>query len=144
MPFQVEIGESERVLGMDKTEWWQQQDELPGILLWSIEGLSRLREQGRFSDSSVCKEAIAEYRDDTNPVRTFLCENYRNENDGKVETADVYDKYCKWCDANGFRRMNDRTFGKEVRRVFKIKKVRTGSRNDRRYVYLGLCEGEAL
>lgn len=36
MPWRVTIPENERVRGMDTPGWWQDQGELPGILLWAI------------------------------------------------------------------------------------------------------------
>jgi len=50
--------------------------ELPGILNWAYEGLLKLTEAGRFIEPAWCKEAIGEYRRDTNPARVFLEENY--------------------------------------------------------------------
>jgi hypothetical protein len=41
-PMDVEIPKSERVVGMDTTEWWQANGEFPGILNWALMGLTQL------------------------------------------------------------------------------------------------------
>jgi phage/plasmid-associated DNA primase len=47
--------------------------------------------------------------------------------------------YRDWCNTNGYSPLADRSFGKEVRRVFpKAQRRELGSRRSRRYVYCGL------
>ena len=36
LPFNREVPEGERVLGMDKPVWWQESGELSGMLNWAI------------------------------------------------------------------------------------------------------------
>ena len=48
-------------------------DELPGILLWCLEGAARLvLHDGEFTQINAAKEMIAEYRAEQNPVNTFI------------------------------------------------------------------------
>lgn len=55
----------------DTTVWDRLKGEIDGILSWALEGAQRLHEQGgRFSDPGVAE--IAEYRNDQNPMLTFL------------------------------------------------------------------------
>lgn len=149
VPWRVQIQDSEKILGMDKMEWWEKSGELPGILRWAIAGLARLRANGRFSKSSVCEAAISDYRDEVNPARTFLKERYvlSITNSDMVSTRKLYDEYAQWCMDSGYRPLSDKSFGREVSRVYSGQVTR--HRNDfadpdgrRGYSYLKLMTAE--
>jgi phage/plasmid-associated DNA primase len=118
MPFRVVVPEADRVHGMDKPEWWHQQGELPGILNWAIDGLRRLRQNGRFTTSNLCNRELAAYRVDCNPAALFLAETCAAMPSADVVTADVYARYSTWCDQNGYRRLAANSFGREIQRAF--------------------------
>jgi putative DNA primase/helicase len=55
----------------DTTVWDKLKAEITGILSWALEGACRLHENGgKFSDPGA--EEIAEYRNDQNPMLTFI------------------------------------------------------------------------
>jgi phage/plasmid-associated DNA primase len=142
MPFRITIGENDpgRVFGMDKPSWWESSGELPGILNWALAGLDRLRQQGRFTQSQVCEEALAEYRTENNPARMFLLERCREDPEGQAPCGELYQAYRTWCHGNGYSPLADRSFGKEVRRVFpKAERREIGPRGSRLYAYCGLA-----
>jgi len=116
-PFLVEIKAPERLLGLDKPEWWLDQGELPGLFNWAVEGLRRLRVQAAFTEPDVAAVAKKEYRRDINPAREFLEVFYR---EAAEETGglDLYTDYEKWCGKSGYKTLGSRMFGKEVKRVF--------------------------
>lgn len=139
VPWQVQIAEAERVLGMDKPEWWEASGELPGIFNWAVAGLWRLRQQHRFTRSKLCEEALDEYRSETNPARSFLLDTCIASTLCEIPTAELYWQYKQWCDANGYRALGERIFGKEVKRAFpKIEKSRTQKNHERSYSYFGI------
>jgi len=115
--------------------------ELPGVLNFAIEGLRKLNAVGRFTMPESSNAMLEQYRQDANPARAFLLEYYENTRNGdNVSCEEVYRQYRVWCDVKGCHSLADRTFGKEVRRVFPgIERKRTGSRDSRGYVYEGLC-----
>jgi putative DNA primase/helicase len=88
LPFSVSIPKERQDPGLpDKLK-----DELPGIFCWSLEGLVRLRERGRFVESSVSNTALVDYRGESNPTRAFLTETYvakARHFSGKTTTQDV-------------------------------------------------------
>lgn len=43
-------------------------EELPGILVWAVDGLKRLRERGQFDIPQSSTAQLAQYRKDSNPV----------------------------------------------------------------------------
>ncbi len=61
--------------GREDTELFDQlRGELPGILRWSLDGLQRLRERGRFVQPGSSVEAIRELEDLGSPVGAFFRE----------------------------------------------------------------------
>ncbi len=140
--FGVTIPEEERIIGMDKPEWWDRSGELPGIFWWAVLGLHRLRRQGGFTESEKSKAAVAEYREETNPARAFLhecCEDGTGDA-AAVFSSTLYDAYCRWCKSHGYHSLGEATFGKEVLRVFpNAEKRRFGGKGSRQYGYAGVC-----
>ena len=142
MPFRVAIAEDDpaRVFGMDKVKWWEESGELPGVLNWALTGLDRLRQQDGFTKSQVCEQALAEYRFENNPARMFLAEKCREAPEQQSACGVLYQAYRNWCQSNGYSPLADRSFGKEVKRVFpKAERREIGSRGSREYVYCGLA-----
>lgn len=136
VPWRREVPENERIKGMDKPEYWLASGELPAMLNWAIDGLARLREQGGFTRSELVEEGINEYRIETNPARQFLLEHVKI-GETWMPCAELYAHYAEWCKANGYHKINENNFGREVRRVFKEVKTeqyRDQGQRHRRYV----------
>ena len=73
--------------------------ELPGILLWALEGAARLHQNERFTFSAKCQQANASHRATCFPVYAFLHEC--TEQTGIVKTRDLWAVYRRWCKAFG-------------------------------------------
>lgn len=139
------IAPSERIVGMDKPGWWISgpgAGELPAIFNWALDGLARLRSQDGFTDTAARQRAVEEYKIETNPAREFLLDQYEATDDaGYVAVERVYAEYKEWCKVHGYRSLGNRTFGKEVRRVFpRAYRHQVGSRRERTWVYRGVAE----
>jgi len=120
-------------------------EELSGIFNWALQGLARLRAQGRFTEPKPCNRALQEYRIDCDPVRAFLAEHYEAAPGAAVATKDVYAHYTRWCAENGFQPMNSRNFGKNLRSVYPdVDKKKLGTRENRIPMYTGLRLVEGL
>lgn len=144
IPWLVEISERDRVPNMDKAWWWERQGELPGMFNWALIGLARLRAQGRFTDSTVGKAALEDYRAESNPVREFLQENFQ-PGETSIRCSLVYHFYCMWCQQTGHRPFGDRVFGREIKRVFKKcerKRVRCGEILQWNYFNISFAQNE--
>lgn len=120
VPFDVVIQPGERIAGMDKPHWWANTGELPGILNWALAGLVRLRQQGEFTKSSRCEDAIKQHRVDCNPAGDFLTDYYECSAlpDAFVEMQEIYKQYKSWCEDNGFSPLNSANLAKELKRKF--------------------------
>lgn len=123
MPFRRMVPISERVLGMDKSTWWRDARELPGMLNWAIAGLHRLRANGGFTVSKICEERLKAYKREMNPALDFLLsffseERSTGENKNRIKCDEIFRQYQNWCSANGYRSLGNSNFGREILRVF--------------------------
>lgn len=135
MPFRVSIPPEEQDPLLGQTL----RHELPGILNWAIEGLRRLRQQGRFTHSTVMTEALEQYQQESNPAQEFLTECCRQEPGSVVPGALVYDIYDRWCGRGHVSPLDIRAFGKELKKRYPgvVRKKRQHGA-DRQWCYFGL------
>jgi phage/plasmid-associated DNA primase len=104
-----------------------------------LDGLERLREQGRFSSAKICDDALADYRLESNPARMFLQERCEANPDAKVISAKLYEAYSRWAKANGYTPLSAAKMGGEVRRAFqKMQRRQEG----RIWHYVGIAFNE--
>src|SRR6476620_377733 len=103
---------------MDKPGWWVESGEMPGIFNWAVEGLKRLKSQGRFTEAGICQDALDEYRTESNPARAFLTESCSAAPGEQTPVDTLYQTYSGWCQRNGYHALAIVAFGKEVVRVF--------------------------
>ena len=89
--------------------------ERVGILLWVLEGMKRLIEQGHFSTSEAIEEVANQYRKDTDSVADWLEElGYFPTDKESLTLTEVFERYDKWRDANRFQPMKRTTFRKRL------------------------------
>jgi putative DNA primase/helicase len=135
IPFDVVIPEDKQ----DKQLVSKLCEELPGILLWAIEGRRRLETNGCFTEPKVCKEALEQYRTDSNPARQFLLQQFTANSTGSVRCDGIYAAYVQWAQETEQRPLTPSEFGKEVFRTFpNAEKRRLGPDWDRHYCYTGI------
>lgn len=93
--------------------------ELPGILLWAIEGLRRLRERGHFVQPASVRELQKDMEDMTSPVSTFVRDCCILELGAKVSVQSLYDAWRHWCEQDGRTTPTTKTiFGRDLRAAF--------------------------
>ena len=144
IPWRIQITREKRIKGMDKVAWWQDNGELPGIFRWALVGLARLKRQNGFTESTIMNEALAEYKEEMNPARSFLLHYMEPSTNGMVRAGTVYRFYKKWAEENGYRNLSERSFGKEVFRTFRnSKRIYRGTRDDRYWAYQGIQFSQA-
>lgn len=114
-------------------------EELSGIFNWSLAGLKRLRDQGRFTEPKSSRQGLQDYRVDCDPVRAFLTEHYEVAAGSAIATKDVYAHYTRWCTENGYQPMNSRNFGKNLRSVYpEVERKQVRYKEDRSWLYCGI------
>jgi P4 family phage/plasmid primase-like protien len=135
LPMTTVIPEKEKILGMDEIKWWEQSGELPGMLLWALRGLARLKRQKAFTVPLVSAAELEQYRDEQNPARVFLRDYTQASDDAEVKTEELYSGYVAWCESHGHKPVPDTNFGKEVKRFHDVDKQRVRLHGKRTNVY---------
>lgn len=135
IPFEVTIAPEQREPDIDQAL----EAELPGILLWALGGLHDLRQQGYFTIPAASIAIKEELRLESNPARAFLVETYVADAAGWVLRSEAYDAYKTYCSDNNHRPLNERNFGKEVRRAFSgVDDARPRMNGERPRYYVGI------
>jgi P4 family phage/plasmid primase-like protien len=77
--------------------------ELPGILLWALEGLDRLRARGRFVEPKSSADAKRLVRELASPVTVFVAECCVLDPIAQCSRDDLYKAYRRHCDVVGIK-----------------------------------------
>lgn len=122
-----------------RPEYWA--DELPGILLWALAGLARLRAAGQFTRSQACEAAAAQHRRDSDPAREYLADHLRvGPAGGFVATADIHRHYAAWRREHGYTRpIVTSVLGRIVRQLFPAARPGLHPDGSRRRGWCGLA-----
>ena len=89
--------------------------ELPGILLWAIEGWRRLTARGHFMSPASSVEAHRDLEDLGSPIGAFLRDRCTLGAGHGVRTDVLYDAWCAWCRVQGREHTgNKQTFGRDM------------------------------
>lgn len=99
VPFTVQIPEERRDPHLTQTLI----AELPGILLWAIEGTRRWMAEG-LATPRVVSEASAEYRAEEDTLGDFLHDETEEAAGVVTPFPAMYERYCSWAERNGFKR----------------------------------------
>ena len=90
--------------------------ELPGILLWAIEGWRRLRARGHFVVPESSQEVQQELNDLTSPVGAFIRQCCDLGAEQSVARDALYVAYQAWCRSEGMVYVSNRgVFGRDLR-----------------------------
>jgi len=112
IPFKVTIPEDKQDKELAKKII---KTELSGIFNWVLDGLNRLLEQKKFSESKAIKEQVEEYKKQTDSVKMFLDENdYVSDASDYKLIKDLYIDYRLFCTADGFKPVNKINFKKRL------------------------------
>ena len=95
--------------------------EAPGILNWSLAGLRRLRQRGRFAVPDQVAAATDEFARQNDIPALFLEECCERSADYEVATGVLYDAYKEWCEENGHRSMSSTALAGEWKRLQLVK-----------------------
>jgi putative DNA primase/helicase len=90
--------------------------ELPGILLWAIEGWRRLHERGHFVQPASSLKMVQDLEDLSSPIGAFLREHCVIGPGLEAPARGLYQRWCKWCEDIGQREPGtEQTFGRDLR-----------------------------
>jgi putative DNA primase/helicase len=90
--------------------------ELPGILLWAVDGWRRLRERGYFVQPQGAMEMVSELEDLTSPTKEFLRDRCIVGPGHNVSRSSLYSAYQQWAEEKGRKHIEDEIgFGRNLR-----------------------------
>lgn len=90
--------------------------ELPGILLWSLDGLDRLRERGRFIQPPSSAELIQDMSELSSPISSFVRDRIVIDRNGTTSVKDAFAEWKRWCEAHGRDHPGtEQSFGRDLR-----------------------------
>jgi len=114
--------------------------ELPGILLWAIEGWRRLRDRGHFLQPATGQESLGEMDDIASPVAAFMRERCEVKAGATVVVKELYDAFCGWCKEQGRDHVGTtQSFGRDLKAVEpRIRTTQPREGGERRRVYQGI------
>ena len=71
--------------------------EAPGIAVWAIAGLLRLRETGEFTTPTSCAAVVEDFRKQSSPITEFVDDQCVFVEKGHYPANMMYDAYVRWC-----------------------------------------------
>ncbi|MEU4405037.1 phage/plasmid primase, P4 family [Streptosporangium sp. NPDC023963] len=92
-------------------------EELPGILLWALDGLDRLTAQGRFTMPKTSIEATAELVNIASPATAFVRDECEVGADKSVPVKELFDAWREWCEEGDHKSGDVQKFGRDLRAV---------------------------
>ena len=105
IPFSVQIPEAER----DTELYTKLTQELPGILVWAVEGCLRWQRDG-LNSPPVVAAATAAYREAENTFAQFLEERCRVDSRERVKFSDLRKGYLEWVEESADKPMSAKAF----------------------------------
>ncbi|MEN2282221.1 phage/plasmid primase, P4 family [Algoriphagus sp. SE2] len=89
--------------------------ELSGVFNWVLDGLNRLLEQRRFTDCEAVKQAVEQYKSQSDSVKMFIDEsNYQSSPTDYRLIKELYTEYRGYCIEDGFKPVNKSNFIKRL------------------------------
>lgn len=82
--------------------------ELPGILLWALEGLKALQSRGSFIQPATGLGAVDELMRMTTPMLGFIADCFTYDPESWIKKDDVYQLYKEWVKREGMKFTNQK------------------------------------
>lgn len=75
--------------------------ELPGILLWALDGLARLRERGHFGQPESARKMVQQLELLSSPIKAFVTDRCVVVPGAEIECSVLFDDWTKWVNEQG-------------------------------------------
>ena len=137
LSFGAEIKDDEKIRGLSD----RFNDEMAGIFNMALEGMERLIKNGKFTRSTRMKEELEEYKDEVNPLRTFIRDALITDKKIMVPSQYIYALYRAYVFNAGGKPKNDSNFWKGIKEELSSDGIKTELKQVRlKYTMLGLHE----
>ena len=120
--------------------------ELPGIFLWALDGLERLRHRGYFRQPTSALQMVRELENLASPVKAFVAECCVFEPGSHIACSGLFASWEAWCKEQRLHAGRLQTFGRDFRAAFpqiEVYRPRIGEGRERYYkgIRLGINPG---
>ena len=115
VPFSVHISEELQDKNLAKRII---ESELPGVFAWVLQGLERLNKQQNFTPCPRAKEALQQYRKESDSVALYL-EDYGYTPNALAEPTPlkcIFSEYRTFCADSGFRNVGTTNFSNRLKK----------------------------
>jgi putative DNA primase/helicase len=119
--------------------------ELPGILLWALDGLERLRERRYFVQPERASQVVRDLAELSSPIWSFIKERCVSDPLSSVGVGELFDEWKKWCWENNVPTGTKQTFGRDLHAAdpsIETKQERVGDSRQRCYRGIGLSRDD--
>jgi putative DNA primase/helicase len=108
--------------------------ELPGILLWAIEGWKRLNERGHFVQPQSGVPLVEEMEELSSPIGTFVRDCCQVGSGREIETGKLFSAWKEWCQKMNREHAGDQqSFGRNLRTVLPTLETKPAKRGGEYY-----------
>jgi putative DNA primase/helicase len=113
--------------------------EAPGIAVWALRGLDRLRENGAFTEPARCKAMVEEFEKLVSPVKSFVSERCELSHGDWIAKDDLYNAWKEWCEERGDTPGSKPQFGQQLINAYsEVTSGRLGPRGQQFTAYRGI------
>jgi putative DNA primase/helicase len=136
VPFTRTFSEDEQDRNLEETL----RNELPGIFLWALEGLKRLVENKRFTESPDALKALENYKQEHNTVGQFVDSECVLGGETKCKGSDLWSSYEIFCAECGIEPLSRKGFAVQLKRAYPVtvKTHRWGNDDTPSRTYFGI------
>ena len=93
--------------------------ELPGIVIWALDGLGRLNQRGYFQRPTSADELAADLVDQTSPIRAFVADMCVVSEVAQADRDELFKAWKTWCEAQGRDHAGTKvSFGRQLSAAF--------------------------
>ena len=92
LPFEVSFYNREDLTLFDRL-----QQDIEGIAMWSLQGLARLKQNGRFTTPQASNDEIEYINESFSPLNQFIKEACELGTRDAVTSTELYNTYTAWC-----------------------------------------------
>jgi putative DNA primase/helicase len=110
LPFNVTIPKNEQDHRLEE----KLKAELPGILLWAVEGTKQWRKNGLNPPKKVLA-AVADYKNEMDTIGHWLTDCCEFGSEYKTQSSILYQSYSSWCRNNGHHFLSQTRFGTSLK-----------------------------
>lgn len=114
----------------------QLQAELSGILLWALQGLTRLQGRGYFIQPASSNQTIEDLEALTSPMRAFVSEKCLLKSNAMESVNFLFSAWQVWRSENGYGQGSKQSFGKNLHAAYpqiKTRKLQDEGNRERYY-----------